>query len=72
MTQSEFDLTMSFMVKSIGTVGLSIYDFLLVSNSSHISHFYVTVQLLQPLENFRPSLIIRPNFRLTHYRQDDR
>ena len=33
----EFDLLRSLRVKSNGAVGLSIYDFLLVSNSNYMS-----------------------------------
>ncbi len=33
----EFDLSRSLKVKSNGAIGLSIYDFLLVSNSNYMS-----------------------------------
>ena len=37
MNDLEFDLSESLKVKSNGAVGLPIYDFLLVSNSNHMS-----------------------------------
>ncbi len=40
MSDLDFGLSMSHKVKSNGTVGLHIYDFLLVSNSDHMSNCY--------------------------------
>ena len=41
MSDLDFDLSMSHKVKSNGTVGFPIYDFLLVSNSDHMSNFTI-------------------------------
>ncbi len=37
MGDPDFDLSRSLKIKSNGAVGLPIYDFLLVSNSNHMS-----------------------------------
>ncbi len=57
----EFDLSRPLKVKSNGAVGLSIYDFLLVSNSNYMSKLR-RLGVIATQKNFSYLLSLGPNF----------